>query len=100
MPRAKTASRKAPASRTTRKLKSRKLAPPTKPIAIYHEHPRWFLPVFAELDRRAIPYVRLDAAHHHFDISPNGHQQFGLVFNRMSPSAWTRGNIWKSRARA
>jgi biotin carboxylase len=92
MPRAKTASRKAAAPRTKAKAQSRKSAKPTKPIAIYHEHPRWFVPVFAELDRRAIPYVRLDAAHHHFDITPNGDQQFGLIFNRMSPSAWTRGN--------
>ncbi|MGA6953570.1 MAG: hypothetical protein WBY73_00570, partial [Candidatus Acidiferrales bacterium] len=63
-----------------------------RPIAIYHEHPRWFQPVFAELDRRKIPYVRLDAARHHFDVSPNGDQNYSLLFNRMSPSAWTRGN--------
>ena len=43
---------------------------PARPIAIYHEHPRWFLPVFAELDRRSIPYVRLDAARHYFDLAP------------------------------
>jgi len=61
------------------------------PIAVYYEHPRWFEPVFAEMDRRGVPYVRLDAARHHFDLSPNGDQQFSLVFNRMSPSAWTRG---------
>ncbi|MGA7626505.1 MAG: hypothetical protein WB630_08510 [Candidatus Acidiferrales bacterium] len=63
-----------------------------RPIGIYHEHPRWFLPVFAELDRRNIPYVRVNAARHHFDLSPNGERQYSLVFNRMSPSAWTRGN--------
>lgn len=62
------------------------------PIGIYYEHPRWFLPVFAELDRRGIPYTRLDAARHHFDLLSNGEQKYGLVFNRMSPSAWTRGN--------
>jgi len=62
------------------------------PIGIYYEHPRWFLPVFAELDRRGIPYARLDASHHHFDLLPNGDQHYSLVFNRMSPSAWTRGN--------
>jgi biotin carboxylase len=67
-------------------------AKPARPIAIYHEHPRWFQPIFAELDRRKVPYVRLDAARHHFDFSPNGDQPYGLVFNRMSPSAWTRGN--------
>jgi hypothetical protein len=62
------------------------------PIGIYYEHPRWFLPLFAELDRRGIPYARLDASRHHFDLLPNGNQQFSLIFNRMSPSAWTRGN--------
>jgi len=62
------------------------------PIGIYYEHPRWFLPVFAELDRRGIPYQRLDATRHHFAILPNGEQTFGLIFNRMSPSAWTRGH--------
>ena len=35
-----------------------------KPIAIYHEHPDWFRPLFAELDRRQLPYVRLDASAH------------------------------------
>jgi len=48
--------------------------------------------VFDELNRRNIPFVRLDAARHHFDIVPDGEQSYGLVFNRMSPSAWTRGN--------
>ena len=31
-----------------------------RPIAVYHEHPDWFRPLFAELDRRGLPYVRLD----------------------------------------
>jgi hypothetical protein len=62
------------------------------PIGIYYEHPRWFLPVFAELDRRGIRYTRIDAARHHFDFLANGNQKYGLIFNRMSPSAWTRGN--------
>lgn len=61
------------------------------PIAVYYEHPRWFQPVFVEMDRRGVPYVRLDAARHHFDLAPNGDRQYSLVFNRMSPSAWTRG---------
>jgi hypothetical protein len=62
------------------------------PIGIYYEHPRWFIPLFAELDRRGIPYARLDAARHHFELLPNGNERFSLIFNRMSPSAWTRGN--------
>jgi len=62
------------------------------PIAIYYEHPRWFIPLFAELDRRRVPYIRLDAARQHFHLAPNGEQRYSLLFNRMSPSAWTRGN--------
>ena len=34
----------------------------TRPeLAIYHEHPDWFRPLFAELDRRGIAYTRIDA---------------------------------------
>ena len=63
----------------------------TKPIAIYHEHPDWFRPLFAELDRRGTPYVRIDARRHQYDIaSKDG--EFSLLFNRMSPSAYARGN--------
>src|SRR5581483_9154599 len=60
------------------------------PIAIYHEHPNWFLPLFAELDRRGTRYVRIDARAHRFDPSLT-EQQFALFFNRMSPSAYLRG---------
>jgi hypothetical protein len=37
------------------------------PIGVYYEHPEWFRPLFAELDRRGTRYVRLDAARHRFD---------------------------------
>ena len=60
------------------------------PIAIYYEHPDWFRPLFAELDRRGTNYVRLDARRHQFDPSLN-EKQFALFFNRMSPSAYLRG---------
>lgn len=62
-----------------------------KPIAIYHEHPDWFRPLFAELDRREIPYVRLDAAAHTFDPSERS-IPYSLVVNRASPSAYLRGH--------
>jgi glutathione synthase/RimK-type ligase-like ATP-grasp enzyme len=66
-------------------------APTTDPIAIYHEHPDWFRPLFAELERRDIPYVRLDAAAHSYDPSER-EVPYSLVFNRASPSAYLRGN--------
>lgn len=65
-------------------------ATPERPIAIYYEHPDWFRPLFAELDRRGVPYVRLDAANHRFDAG-DGRPPYALVFNRMSPSAYLRG---------
>jgi len=62
-----------------------------KPIAVFHEHPDWFRPLFAELERRRIPYVRLNAAAHFFDPSSR-EVPWSLVFNRNSPSAYTRGH--------
>ncbi len=60
-------------------------------IAVYYEHPEWFKPLFAELDRRGISYERLLASAFQFDptvqLSP-----YSLIVNRMSPSAHTRGN--------
>ena len=63
----------------------------TRPIAIYHEHPDWFRPLFAELDARGLPYVRLDAAAHSWDPSET-ESPYSLVFNRASPSAYLRGH--------
>ncbi|HJW14125.1 MAG TPA: hypothetical protein VJ776_05495 [Thermoanaerobaculia bacterium] len=62
----------------------------SRPIAIFYEHPHWFEPLFAELSRRGIPFVRIDAARHGFDPA-RAEEGFSLVFNRMSPSAWKRG---------
>src|SRR5689334_2891298 len=62
-----------------------------QPIAVYHEHPDWFKPLFAELERRGLPYVRLDAAAHVFDPSEQD-APYSLVVNRASPSAYLRGH--------
>lgn len=62
----------------------------TLPIAVFHEHPDWFRPLFSELDERSIPYTRLDAASYEYD--PSEHEvPYSLVVNRASPSAYTRG---------
>jgi glutathione synthase/RimK-type ligase-like ATP-grasp enzyme len=62
-----------------------------RPIAIFHEHPDWFRPLFNELERREIPYVRLDAASHRFDPSEVD-APYSLVVNRASPSAYLRAH--------
>ena len=59
-------------------------------IGILYEHPLWFQPLFAELDRRGVPYERLHAGELVFDPGDRGLAD-RLVLNRMSPSAWTRG---------
>jgi hypothetical protein len=65
------------------------IVPAERPIAIFYEHPEWFKPLFAELDRRGTPYVKLHADEHGFD--PAEQPAYSLVFNRMSPSAYLRG---------
>ena len=62
-----------------------------QPIAVYHEHPDWFKPLFVELERRGLPYERVDAASHVFDPSEDD-VPYSLVFNRASPSAYLRGH--------
>lgn len=61
------------------------------PIAVFHEHPDWFRPLFAELDRRGLPFLRLDSAAHTFDPSARS-LPYALLFNRASPSAYLRGH--------
>src|SRR5580700_1912578 len=61
-------------------------------IAVYHEHPHWFRPLFAELDRRGIGYCALDASSHTYDPASSCERHlYSLVVNRMSPSAYLRG---------
>lgn len=61
-----------------------------RPIAIYYEHPDWFEPLFAELDRRHVPYAKLHAGSHRYDPG-EAESPYSVVFNRMSPSAYLRG---------
>jgi len=67
---------------------------PDRTIAVYYERPDWFRPLFDELERRELPYVRWHASEHAFD--PAGARRAErdgvLVVNRMSPSAWKRGH--------
>jgi len=62
-----------------------------KPIAIYYEHPDWFRPLFAELDRRGASYAAIDADQHQYDPTEID-SGFSLLFNRMSPSAYLRSH--------
>jgi glutathione synthase/RimK-type ligase-like ATP-grasp enzyme len=72
-------------------VSSRSSAQDRRPMGIYYEHPDWFRPLFAELDRRGLPYERIDAAAHVYDPSER-EAPYSLVFNRASPSAYLRGH--------
>lgn len=59
-------------------------------LAILHEHPDWFRPLFRELEERGLPFERFDPAA--LGWEPGGEDPpFQVLFNRMSPSAYLRG---------
>jgi predicted ATP-grasp superfamily ATP-dependent carboligase len=61
-------------------------------IIISHEHPDWFKPLFAELEKRGLSYETVDPTQHHYAIEENL-AGISLFFNRMSPSAYLRGGV-------
>ena len=61
-----------------------------KNIAVYYEHPEWFRPLFAALDKRGLEYEKIDAASHFYNPEDTGN--FSLFFNRMSASAYLRNH--------
>lgn len=58
-------------------------------LALLYEHPQWFAQIFAELERRRVPFDRVFIPEHFYDV---GTTQFAfrVLFNRMSPSASSR----------
>ncbi len=61
-----------------------------KPIGIYYEHPDWYRPLFERLDQRGVNWKKIEIRGHSFDIVADAND-YSLIFNRMSPSAWQRG---------
>ena len=52
-------------------------------IAVLYEHPQWFKPLFAELDKRNVGYDKIHINDHYFD--PGEHESaYSLVVNRIS----------------
>ncbi len=58
-------------------------------LAIYYEHPQWFAPLFAELDRRDVDYVAYTLQDHSFDPAASV-LPAPVVFNRLAMSAFLR----------
>ncbi len=67
------------------------MATPRPRLGVVYEHPEWFVPFFTELDRRGLPYDRLDVGTDTFDPAVRV-LPWTLVLNRMSPSAYLRGH--------
>jgi len=64
-------------------------APGTAALAFLYEHPQWFAPVFAELERRRVPFDKFFIPDFWYDIGAPA-PSFKVLFNRMSPSAHSR----------
>lgn len=64
---------------------------PVPRLAIIYEHPQWFVPLFAEIDRRRLPYDAIDLSAHRFEPVQR-RLPWTIALNRMSPSAHRRGH--------
>jgi glutathione synthase/RimK-type ligase-like ATP-grasp enzyme len=62
----------------------------SKQLTVVYEHPHWFTPLFTELERRGILFRKVDASVDPFDPTTLDPDR-DVVFNRISPSSWTRG---------
>lgn len=58
-------------------------------LAIVYEHPEWFGPLFAALDRAGVSYVKLPLAGHAFDPAESP-APARVVFSRVAMSAFLR----------
>jgi Carbamoyl-phosphate synthase L chain, ATP binding domain len=58
-------------------------------LAFLYEHPQWFAPIFAELERRKVAFDKIFIPEHFYGIGPE-QPSFKVLFNRMSPSANSR----------
>ena len=61
----------------------------TPDLAILYEHPDWFRPLFAELDRRGVRYEAIGLADHRFDPGSNDIPA-PVILSRVAMSAFLR----------
>jgi glutathione synthase/RimK-type ligase-like ATP-grasp enzyme len=63
--------------------------PVTADLAILFEHPSWFEPLFAALDRRGVGYEKIRLSDHSFDPS-DSKVPAPVIFNRVAMSGFVR----------
>jgi glutathione synthase/RimK-type ligase-like ATP-grasp enzyme len=61
------------------------------PIGIVDEHPEWSARLVAELERRRLPFEKVDHASHGYDPRDR-RRRYSVVVNRTSPSSHRRGH--------
>src|SRR5207253_2439498 len=64
-------------------------APVTADLAILYEHPKWFEPLFAALDRRGVSFVKIPLAGHSFDPTDTS-LPAPVVLSRVAMSSFLR----------
>ena len=58
-------------------------------LAVLYEHPQWFQPLFAALERRGLPYLPIELADHRFDpAAPNAPAP--VILSRVAQSSFLR----------
>ncbi|HZY79900.1 MAG TPA: hypothetical protein VFE50_10280 [Cyclobacteriaceae bacterium] len=61
----------------------------TRPVAIFYEHANWFKPLFEELQKRSIPFVRINANEHTYNPAER-EVPYSILINRVSSTASSR----------
>jgi glutathione synthase/RimK-type ligase-like ATP-grasp enzyme len=62
---------------------------PSAQLAVLYEHPQWFQPLFAALDRRGMPYVPIHPSGHSFDPASDD-VPAPFVLSRVAQSSFLR----------
>src|SRR3982751_1189248 len=65
------------------------MSAPAKPLAILYEHPSWFQPLFAALERRGISYEPIQLTGHSFDPA-SFEPPAPLILSRVAQSGFLR----------
>ncbi len=65
--------------------------PLSAPIGILDEHPEWSARLIAELNRRGLPWEKIDHSNHGYEPRER-RPAYAVIVNRTSPSSHTRGH--------
>jgi len=65
--------------------------PLSAPIGILDEHPEWSTRLIAELNRRGLPWEKIDHSNHGYEPRER-RPAYAVIVNRTSPSSHTRGH--------